>query len=60
MMVPASDKPMPASAAGVSRSRNTSSDASPTQSGLVVTSTVLLATEVYSSELIQDQKCTAS
>ena len=42
------------------RSRKISIEASAIQIGLVVTSTVLLATEVYASELIQVAKCAAS
>ena len=54
--IPASERSSPAMAAGCSFSRSSTTDASPTHSGLVVTSTVLLATEVYSSDVIHDQK----
>jgi len=50
---------MPTNVTDRSLSWNRMTEANPTHKGLVVTNAVLLATEVYSSELIQDQKCTA-
>ncbi len=50
---------MPTSAAAAGRSRKKIAEANPTQSGFVVTSAALLATDVYSSEEIQVQKCMA-
>ena len=44
--VPAIDNTIPMMPAAAKRSRNSNSEASPTQIGLVVTSTVLLATDV--------------
>lgn len=52
-IVPIRVNAMPSSVVQCNRSRKKKSEAIPTQSGLVETSAALLATEVYSSELIQ-------
>jgi len=57
--LPTTVSAIPASAAGAGLSRSSTAEASPTQSGLVVTSAALLATDVYSSEEIHVQKCMA-
>ncbi len=57
--LPAKDSAMPPIIIFVGVSRKIRKEARPIHSGLVVTSAVLEATEVYSSELIQVAKCSA-
>ncbi len=57
--LPESEMTMPRTITALGFSPKSRNDAMPTQSRLVVTSAVLLATEVYSSEVIQVAKCSA-